>query len=186
MALAKRNYKKENKQPINKFIKASKVRLISSSGEQLGIKNIEDALGIASKENLDLVQLNDDKNTPVCKLMNYGKHLFDKKKQKSASKKKQKKTQVKEVKFRPGTEENDYQIKMRNIIKFLKEGDKTKITMRFRGREMAHKEIGLKLLKRVESDLNEIAGVKQEPVSESRQSVMLLSPLKKKNYNAQN
>lgn len=82
MALAKRNYKKENKQPINKFIKASKVRLISSSGEQLGIKNIEDALGIASKENLDLVQLNDDKNTPVCKLMNYGKHLFDKKKTK--------------------------------------------------------------------------------------------------------
>ena len=114
MALAKRNYKKENKQPINKFIKAEKVRLISSSGEQLGIKSIDDALKVASKENLDLVQLNDDKNTPVCKLMNYGKHLFDKKKQKSASKKKQKKTQVKEVKFRPGTEENDYQIKLKN------------------------------------------------------------------------
>ena len=115
MALAKRNYKKENKQPINKFIKADKVRLISSSGEQLGIKSIDDALSIAAKENLDLVQLNDDKDTPVCKLMNYGKHLFDKKKQKSASKKKQKKTQIKEVKFRPGTEENDYQIKLKKI-----------------------------------------------------------------------
>ena len=122
MALAKRNYKKENKQPINKFIKADKVRLISSSGEQLGIKSIDDALSIAAKENLDLVQLNDDKDTPVCKLMNYGKHLFDKKKQKSASKKKQKKTQIKEVKFRPGTEENDYQIKLKKIIKFLDEG----------------------------------------------------------------
>ena len=154
MALAKRNYKKENKQPINKFIKAEKVRLISSSGEQLGIKSIDDALKVASKENLDLVQLNDDKNTPVCKLMNYGKHLFDKKKQKSASKKKQKKTQVKEVKFRPGTEENDYQIKLKKIIKFLDEGDKAKITMRFRGREMAHKNIGFDLLKRVEEDLN--------------------------------
>ena len=97
------------------------------------------------------------------------------------SKKKTKKTQLKEIKFRPGTDENDYQIKMRNIIKFLKEGDKTKITMRFRGRELAHKEIGLNLLKRVESDLNEIAGVEQEPVSEGRQLVMLLSPLKKKN-----
>ena len=131
--------------------------------------------------NLDLVQLNDDPKTPVCKLMDYGKHLFDQKKQKAASKKKTKKTQLKEIKFRPGTDENDYQIKMRNIIKFLKEGDKTKITMRFRGRELAHKEIGLNLLKRVESDLSEIAGVEQEPISEGRQLVMLLSPLKKKN-----
>ena len=178
MALAKRNYKKENKQPINKFIKAAKVRLISSSGEQLGIKSIEDALGIASKENLDLVQLNDDKDTPVCKLMNYGKHLFDKKKQKSASKKKQKKTQIKEVKFRPGTEENDYQIKLKKIIKFLDEGDKAKITMRFRGREMAHQNIGFDLLKRVEEDLDGRGSVEQAPLSEGRQLVMLLSPSK--------
>ena len=162
MALAKRNYKKENKQPINKFIKAEKVRLISSSGEQLGIKKIE------------------DKDTPVCKLMNYGKHLFDKKKQKSASKKKQKKTQVKEVKFRPGTEENDYQIKLKKIIKFLDEGDKAKITMRFRGREMAHQNIGLDLLKRVEEDLNGLGSVEQAPLSEGRQLVMLLSPAKSK------
>ena len=180
MALAKRSYKKENKQPINKFIKAAKVRLISNSGEQLGIKSLDDALSIASKENLDLVQLNEDKNTPVCKLMNYGKHLFDKKKQKSASKKKQKKTQVKEVKFRPGTEENDYQIKLKKIIKFLEEGDKAKITMRFRGREMAHKNIGFDLLKRVEEDLDGRCSVEQEPLSEGRQLVMLLSPSKTK------
>ena len=155
------------------------MRLISSSGEQLGIKSIDDALKVASKENLDLVQLNDDKNTPVCKLMNYGKHLFDKKKQKSASKKKQKKTQVKEVKFRPGTEENDYQIKLKKIIKFLDEGDKAKITMRFRGREMAHQQIGMELLKRVESDLESMASVEQFPTLEGRQLVMMMAPNKK-------
>ena len=180
MALAKRSYKKENKQPINKFIKADKVRLISSSGEQLGIQSLDEALSIAKKESLDLVQLNDDKQTPVCKLMNYGKHLFDKKKQKSASKKKQKKTQVKEVKFRPGTEENDYQIKLKKITKFLGEGDKAKITMRFRGREMAHQNIGLELLKRVEEDLTGVGAVEQAPLSEGRQLVMLLSPSKTK------
>ena len=180
MALAKRSYKKENKQPINKFIKADKVRLISSSGEQLGIQSLDEALSIAKKESLDLVQLNDDKQTPVCKLMNYGKHLFDKKKQKSASKKKQKKTQVKEVKFRPGTEENDYQIKLKKITKFLDEGDKAKITMRFRGREMAHQNIGFELLKRVEEDLTGIGAVEQAPLSEGRQLVMLLSPSKTK------
>jgi len=180
MALAKRSYKKENKQPINKFIKADKVRLISSSGEQLGIQSLDEALSIAKKESLDLVQLNDDKQTPVCKLMNYGKHLFDKKKQKSASKKKQKKTQVKEVKFRPGTEENDYQIKLKKITKFLSEGDKAKITMRFRGREMAHQNIGFELLKRVEEDLTGIGAVEQAPLSEGRQLVMLLSPSKTK------
>ena len=180
MALAKRSYKKENKQPINKFIKADKVRLISSSGEQLGIQSLDEALSIAKKESLDLVQLNDDKQTPVCKLMNYGKHLFDKKKQKSASKKKQKKTQVKEVKFRPGTEENDYQIKLKKITKFLCEGDKAKITMRFRGREMAHQNIGFELLKRVEEDLTGVGAVEQAPLSEGRQLVMLLSPSKTK------
>jgi len=180
MSLSKRSYKKENKQPINKFIKADKVRLISSSGEQLGIQSLDEALSIAKKESLDLVQLNDDKQTPVCKLMNYGKHLFDKKKQKSASKKKQKKTQVKEVKFRPGTEENDYQIKLKKITKFLGEGDKAKITMRFRGREMAHQNIGFELLKRVEEDLTGIGAVEQAPLSEGRQLVMLLSPSKTK------
>ena len=179
MAQARRAFVKKHKQPINQFIKAAKVRLISQTGEQLGVLNLDEALAKAKDQDLDLVQMNKDTDTPVCKLMNYGKHLFDQKKQKAASKKKTKKTQLKEIKFRPGTDENDYQIKMRIIVKFLSEGDKTKITMRFRGRELAHKDIGLKLLKRVESDLVDIANVEQEPIAEGRQFVMLLSPNKK-------
>ena len=179
MAQPRRAYEKKNKQPINQFIKAEKVRLISQTGEQLGVVELKEALAKAKEQELDLVQMNKDSDTPVCKMMDYGKHLFDQKKQKAASKKKTKKTQLKEIKFRPGTDENDYQIKMRNIIKFLNDGDKTKITMRFRGRELAHKEIGLNLLKRVESDLVDIANVEQEPISEGRQFVMLLSPNRK-------
>ena len=179
MAQPKRAFEKKNKQPINQFIKAKKVRLISQTGEQLGVVELKEALAKAKEQELDLVQMNKDSDTPVCKMMDYGKHLFDQKKQKAASKKKTKKTQLKEIKFRPGTDENDYQIKMRNIIKFLNDGDKTKITMRFRGRELAHKEIGLNLLKRVESDLVDIANVEQEPISEGRQFVMLLSPNRK-------
>ncbi len=179
MAQPRRAFEKKNKQPINQFIKAEKVRLISQTGEQLGVVELKEALAKAKDQELDLVQMNKDSGTPVCKMMDYGKHLFDQKKQKAASKKKTKKTQLKEIKFRPGTDENDYQIKMRNIIKFLNDGDKTKITMRFRGRELAHKEIGLNLLKRVESDLVDIANVEQEPISEGRQFVMLLSPNRK-------
>ena len=179
MAQPRRASEKKNKQPINQFIKAEKVRLISQTGEQLGVVELKEALAKAKDQELDLVQMNKDSDTPVCKMMDYGKHLFDQKKQKAASKKKTKKTQLKEIKFSPGTDENDYQIKMRNIIKFLNDGDKTKITMRFRGRELAHKEIGLNLLKRVESDLIDIANVEQEPISEGRQFVMLLSPNRK-------
>ena len=179
MAQPRRAFEKKNKQPINQFIKAEKVRLISQTGEQLGVVELKEALAKAKDQELDLVQMNKDSDTPVCKMMDYGKHLFDQKKQKAASKKRTKKTQLKEIKFRPGTDENDYQIKMRNIIKFLNDGDKTKITMRFRGRELAHKEIGLNLLKRVESDLVDIANVEQEPISEGRQFVMLLSPNRK-------
>ena len=120
----------------------------------------------ATAASLDLVQLANDSEHPVCKLMDYGKHLFDKKKQKSASKKKQKRTQIKEVKFRPGTEENDYQIKLKSITRFIQDGDKAKITMRFRGREMMHQDLGLELLKRIETDLSDQAVVEQEPQSE--------------------
>ena len=135
----------------------------------------------ASAASLDLVQLANDSDHPVCKLMDYGKHLFDKKKQKSASKKKQKRTQLKEIKFRPGTEENDYQIKLKSIMRFIQDGDKAKITMRFRGREMAHQNLGFELLKRIETDLSDQAVVEQEPQSEGRQLVMVMSPAKKKN-----
>ena len=135
----------------------------------------------ATAASLDLVQLANDSEHPVCKLMDYGKHLFDKKKQKSASKKKQKRTQIKEIKFRPGTEENDYQIKLKSITRFIQDGDKAKITMRFRGREMMHQDLGLELLKRIEMDLSDQAIVEQEPQSEGRQLVMVMSPNKKKN-----
>ena len=123
MAQPRRAFEKKNKQPINQFIKAEKVRLISQTGEQLGVVELKEALAKAKEQELDLVQMNKDSDTPVCKMMDYGKHLFDQKKQKAASKKKTKKTQLKEIKFRPGTDENDYQIKMRNIIKFLNDGD---------------------------------------------------------------
>ena len=135
----------------------------------------------ASAASLDLVQLASDSDHPVCKLMDYGKHLFDKKKQNSASRKKQKRTQVKEIKFRPGTEENDYKIKLKSIMRFIQDGDKAKITMRFRGREMAHQNLGFELLKRIETDLSDQAVVEQEPQSEGRQLVMVMSPAKKKN-----
>ena len=127
----------------------------------------------ASAASLDLVQLANDSEHPVCKLMDYGKHLFDKKKQK--------RTQIKEIKFRPGTEENDYQIKLKSITRFIQDGDKAKITMRFRGREMMHQDLGLELLKRIENDLSDQAVVEQEPQSEGRQLVMVMSPAKKKN-----
>ena len=147
----------------------------------MGIVAIEEAMKKATAASLDLVQLANDSEHPVCKLMDYGKHLFDKKKQKSASKKKQKRTQIKEIKFRPGTEENDYQIKLKSITRFIQDGDKAKITMRFRGREMMHQDLGLELLKRIENDLSDQAVVEQEPQSEVRQLVMVMSPTKKKN-----
>ena len=136
---------------------------------------------MAEDANLDLVEIAPQAEPIVCRLMDFGKFRYKEQKKLHDAKLKQKTIQVKELKFRPSTDDNDYNVKVRNAIRFLEEGDKTKITMRFRGRELAHKEIGLNLLKRVESDLNEIAGVEQEPVSEGRQLVMLLSPLKKKN-----
>ena len=165
--------------PINGEIKADKIRLISESGEQLGIVSLADALNQADQASLDLVQMAKDGDPLVCRLLNHGKHVFDAKKQKAASKKKQKKQQIKETKFRPVTEENDYQIKVNNIKSFLENGDKAKITLRFRGREMAHQKIGMDLLKRVEADLEEMAKVEQFPVLEGRQLVMMMAPNKK-------
>jgi translation initiation factor IF-3 len=165
--------------PINGEIKSDKIRLIGESGEQLGILSLADALKQAEQASLDLVQMAKDGDPLVCRLLNHGKHVFDAKKQKAASKKKQKKQQVKETKFRPVTEENDYQIKVNKIKSFLENGDKAKITLRFRGREMAHQKIGMALLKRVEADLEEMAKVEQFPVLEGRQLVMMMAPNKK-------
>ena len=140
---------------------------------------LEEALEMAKKESLDIVQMAKDGEPLACRLLNHGKHVFDAKKQKSASKKKQKKQQVKETKFRPVTEENDYQIKVNKIRSFIDNGDKAKITLRFRGREMAHQKIGMALLKRVQEDLEETAKVEQFPVLEGRQLVMMMAPNKK-------
>ena len=170
-----------SKKPIiNEHIEADQVRLVGEEGEQLGIKSLEDARGAAAEAKLDLVLIAPDADPQVCKIMDYGKHVFDLKKEKAANKKKQRRTQVKEIKFRPGTEIGDYQVKLRNLIRFLENGDKTKVTLRYRGREMAHQELGMDLLKRVEVDLAEYAGVEQYPKMEGRQLTMVLAPKKRK------
>ena len=138
-----------------------------------------EALDKAKESSLDLVQMAKEGDPVVCKLMDHGKHIFDSKKQKSASGKKQKRILIKEIKFRPVTEENDYQIKVNKIKNFLEEGNKAKVTLRFRGREMAHQNIGMNLLKRVEEDLESIANVEQFPTLEGRQLVMMMAPNKK-------
>jgi translation initiation factor IF-3 len=140
---------------------------------------MEEALKQAEEASLDLVKVTDS-DPVVCKIMDYGKKIFDEKKAKAAAKKKQKQTQVKEVKFRPGTEEGDYQVKLRNLIRFLENGDRGKVTIRFRGREMAHQEIGMKLMNRVEEDVSELAQVEQRPKMEGRQMTMVVAPRKKK------
>ena len=139
---------------------------------------IQDALTMADEVELDLVEIVPTAEPPVCRIMNYGKFVFEQTKKKQASKKKQKQIQVKEIKIRPGTEESDYQIKLRNLIKFLNQGDKVKITLRFRGREMAHQELGVKMLQRIEADLDEFGNIEQFPKMEGRQMVMVMGPKK--------
>ena len=165
---------------VNGEIRARQVRLIDQEGKQLGIVAIDEALRNAEQAGLDLVEIAPEAEPVVCKIMDFGKYVFEAKKQKSASKKKQKIIQVKEVKFRPGTEEGDYQVKLRNLVRFLEHGDKTKVTLRFRGREMAHQEIGMELIKRIESDLEPHAVVEQHAKMEGRQLTMVLAPKKKK------
>lgn len=164
---------------INGEITGYEVRLVGPEGEQLGIVKLYEALRQAEDAELDLVEIAPTAQPPVCKIMDYGKFKYQESKKQHEAKLKQKQVQVKEVKFRPGTDEGDYQIKLRNLVKFLNEGDKTKITLRFRGREMAHQEIGMAQLKRVEADLGELAVVEQYPKMEGRQLVMMLAPKKK-------
>jgi len=152
------------------------VRLIGADGEQAGVVPVSDALQIAEDANLDLVEISPNADPPVCRVMDYGKFRYTANKKKHEAKKKQKQISVKEVKFRPGTDIGDYSVKLRNLIRFLSEGNKTKVTLRFRGREMAHQELGLEMLKRVESDLDEIGIVEQYPKMEGRQMVMVIAP----------
>lgn len=165
---------------MNDAITARRVRVIGADGEAVGIVSIDEAKQLAYNSDLDLVEISPNADPPVCKVMDYGKYQFEQNKKQQAAKKKQKQIQVKEIKFRPGTEEGDYQVKLKSLVKFLEEGNKTKITLRFRGREMAHKELGMDLLKRIEKDLEEIAAVEQFPKLEGRQMVMVMGPKKKK------
>jgi translation initiation factor IF-3 len=155
------------------------LRVIGADGEQAGVMTRAEALQLAVDAALDLVEVSPNAEPPVVRVMDFGKYLFEQNKKAHSAKRKQKQIQVKEVKFRPGTEEGDYQVKLRNLIRFLTEGDKAKVTLRFRGREMAHQEIGRRLLTRVQGDLAEHAVVEQNPMMEGRQIVMVFSPKKK-------
>ena len=152
------------------------MRLIAADGENLGIVSIEDARSQAEADALDLVEIVPTAEPPVCRIMDFGKFLFDQNKKRHAAKRKQKQIQVKEIKFRPGTDEGDYQIKLRNLRRFLEHGDKVKVTLRFRGREMAHQELGAQMLQRVEGDLDELGAVEQYPKLEGRQMIMVIAP----------
>jgi translation initiation factor IF-3 len=168
----------EKPQRINGEINAPEVRLVDENGEQLGVVATRDALKMAEERDVDLVEIAPLAKPPVCKLMDYGKFKYREQKKAHEARLKQKQIQVKEIKFRPGTDEGDYQIKLRNLIRFLEEGDKTKVTLRFRGREMAHQEFGVRLLERVKADLQPYGVVEQFPKLEGRQMVMVLGPKK--------
>jgi translation initiation factor IF-3 len=165
---------------MNEEIDVPEVRLIDANGEQAGIVSLDEAISAAQAASLDLVEISPDAEPPVCKVMDYGKKLFETKKQVAAQRKKQKQTQVKEMKFRPGTDVGDYEIKLRNVTRFLENGDKAKVTLRFRGREMAHQELGMQMLKRIEVDLEELGTVEQYPKMEGRQLTMVIAPRSKK------
>ena len=165
---------------MNGEITAPEVRLVGQEGEQLGIVPIFQAMKMAEEAEVDLVEIAPTAQPPVCKLMDFGKFKYREAKKAHEAKLKQKQIQVKEVKFRPGTDEGDYQIKLRNLIKFLEEGDKAKITLRYRGREMAHQEFGYRLIERVKNDLELYSTVEQFPKMEGRQLVMVLAPKKGK------
>ena len=167
--------------PINEKIRAEEVMLIGSDGEKMGVLPLSEALKTASLASLDLVQVSPSDASPiVCKLLNYGKYLFDKKKNVTSSKVKAKRNTTKEIKFRPSTDVGDYNIKLKKIKSFILDGDKTKISVRFRGREILNSDMGLNLLNKLRLELEEIAQVDQEPSLEGRQLLMVLSPIKRK------
>jgi translation initiation factor IF-3 len=155
------------------------VRVIGAKGEQVGVMLTEEARRSAYEQGMDLVEVAPNAEPPVVRVMDYGKYLFELNKKAHAAKRKQKQIQVKEIKLRPGTDEGDYQVKLRNLLRFLTEGDKAKVTLRFRGREMVHQELGVEVLNRVQSDLREVAVVEQFPKLEGRQMVMVFAPKKK-------
>ena len=166
----------KDERPINEMIQAAEVRLIGADGEQIGVVTRDDALDRAANIGLDLVIVADNADPPVCKIMDYGKFKYEEQKKKNEARKKQKTIDVKEIKLRPNIDSHDYDVKMRSMVKFLGEGDKVKVTMRFRGREMAHQNLGLDVLHRVRDDLEEMSKIEQFPKMEGRQMVMVLAP----------
>ncbi len=161
---------------INRDIRVREVMLIDAEGQNRGVTEITEALGIAEEAGLDLVEIVPNATPPVCKLLDYGKHRFTEQKKQAEQRKRQKVVEVKEIKLRPGIDEHDYDVKMRAVKRFFEEGDKVKVTLRFRGREMAHQDIGYRLLDRVRTETGTIAKVETEPSMEGRQMVMVLSP----------
>ncbi|MDH5300866.1 MAG: translation initiation factor IF-3 [Gammaproteobacteria bacterium] len=173
--------RKDKSVRLNEEITSPRVRLIVDGSEGLkDVVTIKEALAIAEEAGLDLVEIAAQADPPVCKVMDYGKFLFEEQKRQQVAKKKQKQTQIKEIKFRPGTDIGDYQVKLRNLIRFLSDGDKAKVTLRFRGRELAHQELGRDLLQRIQTDLDEFGTVEQFPKMEGRQMVMVFAPKRKK------
>jgi translation initiation factor IF-3 len=165
---------------LNGEITAPEVRLVGIENEPLGVMRLGEARRLAEEADVDLVEIAPTANPPVCRLLDYGKFRYQEQKRANEAKSKQKIVQIKEIKFRPATDEGDYAIKVRNMLAFLEEGDKVKITLRFRGREMAHQEFGVRLLERVRGDIDEVAVVESMPRMEGRQMVMMVAPRKKK------
>ena len=163
----------------NQEIRVPRVRVIGSDGEMIGVLTRDEALRMAEDEGLDLVEIQPNADPPVCKIMDFGKFKFEMQKKAHAAKKKQKQVEIKELKFRPTTDDGDYNIKLRNLRRFLEEGDKVKVNIRFKGREMAHQELGLEMAKRIEADLGEDVVIEQRPRLEGRQMIMMVAPKKK-------
>ena len=161
---------------VNRQIRSPKIRLIDEEGNMIGVVTVSEGLRRAEEAGLDLVEISPNVDPPVCKVTDFGKLKYENQKKKTAAKKKQKVITVKEVKVRPGIEENDFQVKLRSVIKFLNEGDKVKVTLRFRGREIAHEEFGLKVLERIRDEVAEISKVEHQPKKEGRQMIMILGP----------
>lgn len=161
---------------VNGRIRAPEIRLIGADGENLGVVDPRKALMLAEEAGLDLVEISPNATPPVCKIMDFGKYKYETQKREAEARKKQKIIEIKEIKFRPGTDKHDYDVKMRSVMKFLEEGDKVKITLRFRGREMAHQELGLDLLNRVADDVKDVAKIENMPKLEGRQMVMMIAP----------
>lgn len=164
---------------INGRIRAPEIRLIGADGENVGVVTPARAMDLAAEAELDLVEISPNATPPVCKIMDFGKYKYETQKKEAEARKKQKVIEVKEVKFRPGTDTHDYDVKMRNVVKFLEKGDKVKVTLRFRGREMAHQDLGRQLLERIAEDVTPVGKIDNMPKMEGRQMVMMISPLAK-------